>query len=187
MREDQYPDTFPRPVSDPEADGLPDTADDDSTAYDDDSSRAADGPDPASLPGDEPIGVDRFGVTAEESRVGESLDYKLGREQPDADGDRPTPTPSEGDDVDTIDDTTDRPDPDAGLVDASASADPDSPVSVYDVPDTGLDAGAPIGRLVEPDEGAHVDDEPDAIAWDAGPAGGGASAEELAMHEVPEP
>src|SRR2546423_8853419 len=144
MREENYP----RPVSDPEADGLPDTADDDSTAYDEvDSPRAADGPDPASLPGDQPLAVDRFGVTAEDARVGESLDYKLGREQPD--GDRPTPTPRAGDDVDTIDDSTDRPDPDAGLVDAPVSGDPDSPVSVYDVPDTGLDAGAPVGRLGE--------------------------------------
>jgi hypothetical protein len=64
---------------------------------------------------------------------------------------------------------------------------PDSPVSVYDVPDTGLDAGAPVGRLVEPDEGVHEDTEADAVAYDAGAAGGGASAEELAMHEVPEP
>jgi hypothetical protein len=184
MREENYP----RSVSDPESDGLPDTADDDSTAYDDvDSPRAADGPDPAPLPGDEPLAVDRFGVTAEDARVGESLDYKLGREQPDGDGDRPTPTPSEGDDVDAIDDSTDRPDPDAGLLDASAYADPDSPVSVYDVPDAGLDGGAPIGRLVEPDEGAHEDEEADAIAYDAGAAGGGASAEELAMHEVQEP
>ena len=43
-------DDFPRPVSDPAAEGLPETADDDSTAYDDvESSRIADGPDPAKL------------------------------------------------------------------------------------------------------------------------------------------
>ena len=48
MREDD----FPRPVSDPEADGLPETADADSTGWDDvNSGRIADGPDPAMLPG----------------------------------------------------------------------------------------------------------------------------------------
>ena len=41
-------DDFPNPVSDPEAAGLPATADDDSTAWDDvDTGREADGPDPA--------------------------------------------------------------------------------------------------------------------------------------------
>ena len=48
MREDE----FPHPVSDPEAEGLPGTADDDSSAWDDvDSGRIADGPDPGLLPG----------------------------------------------------------------------------------------------------------------------------------------
>ena len=44
----------------------------------------------------------------------------------------------------------------------------------------------PVGRLVEPDEGYGYDAEPDSVAYDAGAAGGGASAEELAMHEVRE-
>ena len=39
---------------------------------------------------------------------------------------------------------------------------------------------------MEPDEGAHEDTEPDAVAFDAGAAGGGPSAEEDAMHEMPE-
>ena len=61
-------DNFPEPVSDPEAEGLPDTADDDRTAYDDvDSPRIYDGPDPAALPGDSPLAVDRYGVTPEEA------------------------------------------------------------------------------------------------------------------------
>lgn len=38
------------------------------------------------------------------------------------------------------------------------------------------------GRLVAPDEGAHPDDEADAIASDAGRAGYASSAEEAAMH-----
>lgn len=38
------------------------------------------------------------------------------------------------------------------------------------------------GRLVAPDEGAHEDDESDAIATDVGRAGYAATAEEAAMH-----
>jgi hypothetical protein len=41
-------DTFPHPISDPEAEGLPGVADDDSSAGDDVATgRIADGPDPA--------------------------------------------------------------------------------------------------------------------------------------------
>jgi Family of unknown function (DUF5709) len=191
-------DNFPEPVSDPEAEGLPDTADDDRTAYDDvDSPRVADGPDPAALPADRPLAVDRYGVTPEEARIGESLDYKLSREVPDsaagaasdgpgsdgAVGDPGGSAPSRGDDVDLVSDELDGPDPDAGLADDWAPDSTDSPVSMYDRPDVIPDAGRPIGRLVEPDEGAHEDREKDAVAWDAGAAGGGASAEELAIHE----
>jgi hypothetical protein len=42
------------------------------------------------------------------------------------------------------------------------------------------------GRLVAPDEGAHGDDEADLIASDVGIDAGAASAEEAAMHLVPE-
>ena len=41
--------------------------------------------------------------------------------------------------------------------------------------------------LVETDEGYGSDDEPDSVAYDAGAAGGGASAEELAIHETNPP
>jgi hypothetical protein len=189
MREDNFPEL----VSDPEADGLPGTADDDSTAYDDvESPRVADGPDPAPLPGEVPLAVDRFGTTPEDARLGESVDYKLAREVPDeesdddeADGETAA---RDDEDVTPFDAETDQPDLDAGLFDAASPvADGDSEVSVYDVPDAVPEVGTPIGRLVEPDEGAHSDDEPDAVAYDAGAAGGGPSAEELAMHEIPEP
>jgi hypothetical protein len=46
--------------------------------------------------------------------------------------------------------------------------------------------GDGVGRLVEPDEGARTDDEPDAIARDARTDVGGYSAEEAAMHVEPE-
>lgn len=66
----------------PESEGLPDTADDTSSAYDDPNHpRLAESP-PA-LPTDEPQGVDEFGVTPEEARRGESLSARLVREEPD--------------------------------------------------------------------------------------------------------
>lgn len=182
MREDNYP----NPVSDPQAEGLPETADDDSTARDGvDTGRQADGPDPAALPADRPTGVDLFGVTPEEARLGESLEYKLARETAEAAAE-PDPAGSQGDDVELVDAELDAPEPAEVLPDEPALAPDRSPVSLYDRPDTAPATGAPVGRLVEPDEGAHTDDEKDAIARDEGSAGGGASAEELAMHEVTE-
>ncbi|MFI5914442.1 DUF5709 domain-containing protein [Dactylosporangium sp. NPDC051541] len=193
MRTDDYP----NPVSDPEAAGLPGTADDDSSARDDDESgRIADGPDPGALPldrDDRPLAVDHFGTTPEEAREGEPLDLKLEREVPDPaleelGADRPDARPVTG--------TEETFDPDAlatevdaleqGTVIDEAPVEPnlDSPVSMYD---TGIGGGdGKVGRLVEPDEGLGPDEEKDAIAYDAGSAGGGASAEEAALHEVPE-
>jgi hypothetical protein len=43
------------------------------------------------------------------------------------------------------------------------------------------------GRLVAPDEGSHPGIEGQAVASDAGIDGGGAAAEEAAMHETDEP
>jgi hypothetical protein len=55
---------------------------------------------------------------------------------------------------------------------------------------TDLDAEDPafevVGRLVAPDEGAHVDTEKDEVATDVGPDFGGLTAEETAMHIEPE-
>jgi hypothetical protein len=156
MRQDNYP----HPVSDPEAEGLPDYADDDSNADERAlSPRIADGPDPAPLPADRPLAVDRYGTTAQEQRVGESLDYKLAQEEPDV-----SPGAA-ADDLENI---------------PPVQPYPDSPVSMYDIPD----GSRPVGRLVQPDEGVREDDEQDAVAYDAGAAGGGPTAEEAAMHEV---
>src|SRR4051812_4289231 len=186
MREDNYP----RLVSDPEAEGLPGTADDDSQAFDEvDSGRWADGADPAPLPGGSPAEVDRYGTTPAEALDGESLDYKLARERFDGrpDAEDAGDAPSRGDLVDVGDEETDRPDRDAGLADDFPSEPSRSPVSLYDRPDLIPDGGRPVGRLVDPDEGGPFDDEKDLVGYDAGAAGGGASAEELAMHEVDEP
>lgn len=188
-------DNFPHPVSDTESVGLPGTADDDSTAWDDvDSGRVADGPDPAALPldrDDHPLALDHFGTTAEEARDGESLDLKLDREVPDpaldAD-DRPdttaSPIAAESFDPDAVAEDLDAVDRDTALDEAPVEPNLDSPVSMYDTGVGGRDGT--VGRIVEPDQGVGEDTEKDAIAYDAGAAGGGPSAEELALHEIPQ-
>jgi hypothetical protein len=167
MREDDYP----HPVSEPAAAGLPDYADDDSTAYDDvRSGREADGRDPAALPvtrDDGPVALDDFGTTAEEQRRGESLEGRLAREEPDI---RP-------EDVE----------PDlASLDEEPVESHRDSPVSTFERLGPDPVTGGQVGRLVAPDEGSGIDTEADEIALDVGAAGGGAGPEELAIHEVSE-
>ncbi|WP_422771641.1 DUF5709 domain-containing protein [Plantactinospora sp. WMMC1484] len=187
MRDDE----FPTPVSDPEAEGLPDTADDDSTAWDDVASgREADGRDPAELPADLPLGVNRFGNTAEEQADGETLDHKLGREQVERPVDDPLAGPvdpaiaAEADSEEAAAEAQ----LDADVIDPGPTSDPHSPVSIYDHGNLGdAPGGGPVGRLVESDEGARTDDETDSVAHDAGAAGGGASAEELAINETQPP
>ncbi len=60
----------------------------------------------------------------------------------------------------------------------------DLPEGDFDEIDSSPDARA--GRLYAPDEGAHSDDESDAVAFDAGISGGSASAEEAAVHIIGE-
>ncbi|MFG1928460.1 DUF5709 domain-containing protein [Cryptosporangium sp. NPDC048952] len=207
------------PVTDPEAEGLPGTADDDSFADPErDAARAADGPSSA-LPADRPIASTEFGTTAEEQREGEPLDDRLRREVPDVIEEIDAPTvadPVAEAEAEWESENTDETDLDVGgtprddypevhgrPLDASDVAieidgvtpeaeDPEtaaaldgidprteSPVSVYD-----RDLDNVAGRLVEPDEGAHVDDEKDAIADERG--FGGTSAEEQAIHVIRE-
>ncbi|HWH01307.1 MAG TPA: DUF5709 domain-containing protein [Pilimelia sp.] len=203
-------DQYPSPVSDPEAEGLPDTADDDSTAYDDvHTGRQADGPAPAALPADRPVAVDRFGTTAQEQLRGESLEDRLAQEQPDFGADvqetaagpptgraaalaDPSPSAAGPADDDRLDDSLDesasaRAALDADVLTDGPQHDPDSQVSYYDRPDPLAETGGSVGRLVAPDQGAAPDREKDEVAHDMGAAGGGATAEELAMHEAPPP
>jgi|SRR5579859_2642825 len=125
-------------------------------------------------PGDDPLdrgvvpperwsaGV-RYGVTAGEQEQGESLDQLLSEEEPD-----PALAYDEDDDEDEDDEDLDAGDEDVdGLL-----------------LDDGPDPRA--GRLVAEDEGAHPDDEEDLVATDVGIDGGGASAEEAAVHVVEE-
>jgi uncharacterized iron-regulated membrane protein len=103
-------------------------------------------------PHDTGIAVDEWGTTASEQAEGESLDGRLGREEPDV------------------------------------LASVDVPADESEGADTPFDerAGQGVGRLVEPDEGAHTDTESDLVAGDVGTDLGGYSAEESAMHIEPE-
>jgi hypothetical protein len=104
----------------------------------------------------------RFGSTADEQESGESLDQLLAEEEPDDEPEIDDERPEDiaGDD-DAADETID------GLL---------------------LDDGADprAGRLVARDEDADEDADPEAdlVARDAGIDGGGATAEEAAVHVV---
>lgn len=69
---------------------------------------------------------------------------------------------------------------DQRLAQEEPDIDPDTPTDDR----AGAAASPRAGRLVAPDEGAHSDEEPDAVAQDVGLAGSAASAEEAAMHIV---
>lgn len=78
----------------PEDEGVPDYADDTSTAYRErDRPRFRDSPYP--VPGREPQALDEHGLTAREQRQGESLDERLAREEPDV-GSAGAPPPEGG-------------------------------------------------------------------------------------------
>lgn len=66
----------------------------------------------------------------------------------------------------------------ATVTDADESPGADTPYPV--------DPDERVGRIVEPDEGARADTEPDVVAVEVGTDGGGFSAEERAMHVEPE-
>ncbi len=184
-------DPYPKPVSDPAGDGLPETADDDSHANEDlDNSRVADGPSPVPLPPDREDGamsLDDFGTTAAEHLRGESLTGRLTREMPDFDAEMLPFDPDSrlAEEVDP--DAVDRLDEDSEVIAEQDPIDPhlESHVSMYDRYVKGVPSIAKVGRLVQPDEGAHEDLETDAVARDYGVSGGGFGSEESAMHEMP--
>jgi hypothetical protein len=127
-------------------------------------------------PGDDPLdrgvvpperwsaGV-RVGTTETEQAEGESLDQLLAEEEPDPALDFSDDEPEDIEDVELDEDAGDE-DVDGLLL------------------DDGPDPRA--GRLVAEDEGAHPDEEEDLVASDVGIDGGGATAEEAAMHVVEE-
>lgn len=101
---------------------------------------------------------DGYGVTAAEQARGETIDAYLAAEEPDV--------------ISALDDPADTyPDPGRDSDADPFPADPEERV----------------GRLVDIDEGARPDAEPDLIGSDVGTDTGGFSAEERAMHLEPEP
>jgi len=116
----------------------------------------------------------RFGTTEEEQAEGESLDQLLAEEEPD----------------DTLDLTEAElsDDEEEEEEEEEEEADEDDDAGDEDVDGLLLDDGPDprAGRLVAEDEGAHPDEEEDLVATDVGIDGGGASAEEAAMHVVEE-
>jgi Family of unknown function (DUF5709) len=136
-----------------------------------DSSDTLDGP-----PGDDPLdrgvvtpdrwsaGI-RFGTTAGEQNEGESLDQQLAEEEPD-------------DTLDAVEEEEEE----------SSESGEDEDAGEEDVDGLLLDDGPDprAGRLVAEDEGAHADSEADLVASDVGIDGGGATAEEAAIHVVDE-
>ncbi|MGI3197729.1 DUF5709 domain-containing protein [Streptomyces sp. GLT-R25] len=108
-------------------------------------------------PPERPLAVEHQGTTGREQHEGESLDQRLAEERTD-------PALEEPEADDRVGDL------------AGGQGEP-------------LDAEVGVdraGRLVAPDEGAHEDAEKDMIADDVGIDGGAASAEEAAVHRVPD-
>jgi hypothetical protein len=114
-------------------------------------------------PPERPRGVNAFGTTAAEQRQGESLEQRLAQEEPDP--------------ANAVEDP---------LADTSSvgGQEPEAIAEEDDFLGDGEVGDQRSGRLIAPDEGAHEDTEPDLVAEDMGIDGGGASAEEAAMHIV---
>jgi hypothetical protein len=108
-------------------------------------------------PPERPLAVEHQGTTAREQREGESLDQRLAEER--------------------VDPALEQPGAEDGVGDlAGGEGEPvDGEVGAHRA-----------GRLVAPDEGAHEDAEKDLIAEDVGIDGGAASAEEAAVHRIPD-
>jgi hypothetical protein len=74
---------------------------------------------------------------------------------------------------------------DERLAEEIPEPDPDA-VQEQEIVDDGEVGGARAGRLVDPNEGIGPDAEPDLFGTDVGIDGGAASAEEAAVHIVPD-
>ncbi len=122
--------------------------------------RGADPHDEGASPPERPLAVEHEGTTPREQYEGESLDQRLAEEEPD-----PALTGSAAAD-------------DNGIGDLPGGAGEPRDDEVGD---------GRAGRLVAPDEGAHEDEEKDLLAQDVGIDGAAASAEEAAVHIVPNP
>jgi hypothetical protein len=99
----------------------------------------------------------RFGATAPEQEAGESLDQLLAEEEPDVGADLDADRPDLGWDENATEQDVDR-------LTVEEGSDPRT------------------GRLVAGEAGEYSDDDEDLVAHDAGIDGGGATAEEAAVH-----
>lgn len=176
------------PRSELEDEGIPDLQD--STPG---RQRAAD-PQRMPVPADQPTAVDDYGTTAAEQAEGEPLDQRVDREVPEDQamfGRAPEPVrrpaaatgepPDRSEDLDAVTE-------DSGLgvgADLDTEYEPEAGPSPgrEEQPEepSGQDLPRDAGRLVAPDEGAHPDTEPGAVAGEVGPDAGGYTAEESAM------
>lgn len=144
-------------------------------------------------PGDDPLDTGlapperwstamRYGTTAQEQEQGESLDQLLAEEEPDVFAQQSEEDSEDEDEEDAGADGADY----ASNADYTASDDDDEDEADQDLDGELLDDGPDprAGRLVGSDEGTHADGEADLVATDVGIDGGGASAEEAALHVV---
>jgi hypothetical protein len=146
------------PVYDPESVGLPDTVDPDSMAYDEaESVRETDGPQTPVSPYDRPQALDAPGIDGRAT----SLDARLAAELPD---------------VGAVDDGREFEGRDGEVAGEVAAAFGES-----DLRDEVADDYS-VGRLVAPSDMGSTERRQSLQGEDAGLAGGGASAEEAAMH-----
>ena len=119
------------------------------------------------------------------ARQASPLDYRLRQEEPDVGAEDPLPPAG-----DPIDETVGSSEQQSFDADVWGQSPPRIRTRRSRSTTTGSSTATfrePVGRLVEPDEGYGFDNERDSVAYDAGAAGGGASAEELAMHETNAP
>jgi len=141
----------PEPASGLEDEGVPDFGD----ALDS-KEVTGDAQEGYELPRDRTLGVDDFGTTPFEEAMGESLDGRLAREEPDV------------------------------LSPEYVETDADADAPYGDEPFLAGQPGLDVGRLVESDEGARPDTEAELTAYSAGTDRGGFTAEEAAMHLDPD-
>lgn len=118
--------------------------------------------------------------TLDDDRVADPLDTGVAAADRWAGANRFGTTPAEARAGESIDQLLAQEEPD---VDPHAEAADDDDELIR----RGYEREARAGRLVADDEGVRQDEQADAVAWDVGIDGGGASAEEAAIHLVDDP
>jgi uncharacterized protein DUF5709 len=115
-------------------------------------------------PPEKPLGMTRFGTTPAEEAEGETLDQRLAQEVPDPNLAADLEASPADENIDSVDNTRIE-DEDLRLSEVGEER---------------------AGRLVDPDEGLGADLEKDLVGSDVGIDEGAASAEEAAVHIIPD-